>query len=170
LNQKILIIHLLPGVLNTEYWDIDRSTGTTNGVIKLPYINPSNGTHWTLGSDPCQYCVVAVAQPYVPSSSYWYFVNGASNNGGYSNAQYIDWTNNGWIESPITSPFGTYSFGFFFNVILASNDFTFTGKAQVDHSALKWKLKAGNDYEVVDLQYSRNGRNFIKLVFKECKK
>jgi hypothetical protein len=155
----------ITGVLTTEYWDIDRSSGTTNGVIKLPYIVPTNVNDWTTGQ-PCPYCVVAIAEPYQPSTNYWYFVNGASNNSGYSPPQYTDWNTAAWIESPITSPFGTYSFGFFFNVILAANDFTFTGKAQGADALLQWKLEQGNDYTVVELQHSRDGRDFKRLIAK----
>jgi hypothetical protein len=156
----------ITGVLTTEYWDIDRSTGTTDGIIKLPYLVPTDTTHWSTGLQPCDYCVVAIAEPYQPSSNYWYFVNGASNNSGYSNSQYTDWNTPAWIESPLTSPFGTYSFGFFFNVILPVTDFTFTGKAQGADALLQWTLSQGNDYKVVELQHSRNGRDFTRLITK----
>jgi hypothetical protein len=156
----------ITGVLTTEYWDIDRSTGTTNGVIKLPYLVPTDTTHWSTGFQPCQYCVVAIAEPYQPSSDFWYFVNGASNNSGYTPPQYTDWFTPAWIESPLTSPFGTYSFGFFFNVILPVTDFTFTGKAQGADAVLQWTLSQGNDYQVVELQHSRDGRDFTRLITK----
>jgi hypothetical protein len=155
----------ITGVLFTEYWNIDRSSGSTNGVIKLPYIPPTNYNDWTTGQ-PCPYCVVAIAEPYQPSSNYWYFVNGASNNSGYSPPQYNDWNTAAWIESPITAPFGTYSFGFYFNVILPVTDFTFTGKAQGADAVLQWTLEEGNDYQVVELQHSRNGRDFTRLITK----
>lgn len=153
----------LTGILTTEHWQIDRTSGTADAVIKLPYINPGTASHWTDNTAPCTNCNVAIVTPFAPSD-YWYFTNGTNFNVGFSPDENRLYTNNGIIFSKPMSAFGDFTFGYGYPVILPVQLLTFEGNLVNGDAKLDWSITNDKDLAGFELEYSRDGQRFNKLV------
>ncbi len=152
------------GLVNTEYWQIDRSTAGTPSParIKLNYINPGTGfPNWSL-IDPCATCNVAVV--HLGASNYWDFTGLP---GSFSNfAPYIEArsaASNGPVYSKIWNTFSPFGIGYDYQEVLPVQLLQFDGRLVNTDGSLNWKIANAKELGGFELQYSKNGAQFNKL-------
>lgn len=153
----------LAGILTTEHWQVDRTAGNADAVIKLPYINPDKNTHWTDDLSPCSSCNVAVVTPFAVYSDYWYFTNGTTSTGGFATDESRYYASSGSVSSKLMSAFGDFTFGYAYSMILPVKLLAFNGQVVNGDGKLTWTINDAKDLNGFELEYSEDGRRFSKL-------
>ncbi|MES2646344.1 MAG: T9SS type A sorting domain-containing protein [Bacteroidota bacterium] len=150
---------------NNEYWQVNRTSGSTSAVIKLNYENPGSGTANWMSMNPCSGCHVAVAQYQVSGTGYWdHTGNFESLNPAIPQTRLH--TSNGPVYSAplnsfsLASPFTAAAS---FNIILPVKLLYFNGKQEGKNALLQWKIEDSKDLAGFEIQHSRDGRNFSLL-------
>jgi hypothetical protein len=154
-------------ILNTEYWPITRSLGSSDAIVKLDYINPNNDAHWTAtGPSGCTNCNVAVVKTFASASNYWHFTD-YGGMGGFDTflPETRFWQNDGLIWSKLINDFDGYNFtfGFDYNTILPLRLLSFNGKLVNEDAHLVWSLADYKDLAGFDLEHSTDGSTFKKI-------
>ncbi|HSR37666.1 MAG TPA: T9SS type A sorting domain-containing protein, partial [Phnomibacter sp.] len=180
-NPTALAPRTMLGILNTEYWDISRTSGTADAIVKLNYINPNNNNHWA-DAGPCFDCNVAIAktyptpppQPPAPPGTpppTWYFTNYINTSSGFNmTLPETRWNgDNGLIWSKLLDNFGLFTFAYDYNVVLGHpqlpvvklNAFnaTLVGK----NGELDWNIAGVSNLESVVLEHSTDGVQYSRL-------
>jgi hypothetical protein len=161
----------LVGVLGTEYWSMSSGANTCPGTasIGLPYINPNNDAHWypNISGSPstCFTCNVGVVKSYNPT---WYLTDYPSLGTGFSSSrpEYRYWQDQGiiWSKDAVDCQANPYfSFGFTYNIILPVQLLTFDATLQGADALLKWTIADNKDVQVIEVEYSADGRNFRRI-------
>jgi transcriptional antiterminator Rof (Rho-off) len=164
------------GILNTEYWTINRTGGTADAIVKLGYINPNINDHWD-DVEPCWYCNVAIAKTYeaqppatgpLPPPT-WYFTNYTNNNSGFNTSlpEVRFWADNGLIWTKLLNTFGNFTFGYHYPIVLGVQDqlnlISFNAALQGRDALLAWTIEGLSQAQQFELEYSSNGTTFFRL-------
>jgi hypothetical protein len=157
---------VLTGVINNEYWQIDRSGNATNGLVTLPYnTTPGNGwrdVNYNLLA-PCAECGVGIVRLNEPSSN-WDFTDNAGNLSRFTNPPELRQSSvSGDIISKLVSSFGKFTFGFGYSIILPVQLLSFDGRASGADAQLTWQVASNKDLAAFQLQHSSDGRNFSQV-------
>lgn len=159
------------GILNTEYWQIDRTSGAANAIVKLEYISPTtaNNGHWTSVA-PDYYSNVAITKAFEQSADTWYFTNYLNTSSGF-NMTLPETRNNrdtGWLWSKLITSFSPFTFGFDLPAVLGHPSifkivaFEANMSGQQD-AMISWKVENVSQVKMMELQYSADGIQFNKL-------
>jgi hypothetical protein len=180
-NPTALAPRTMLGILNTEYWDISRTGGTSDAIVKLNYINPNNAGHWA-DAGPCFDCNVAIAKTYptppppppappgTPPPT-WYFTNYINTSSGFNmTLPETRWNgDNGLIWSKLLDNFGLFTFAYDYNVVLGQTQLpvvklnSFNAKLAGRNGELDWNIAGISNLESVVLEHSTDGVQFSKL-------
>jgi hypothetical protein len=180
-NPTALAPRTMLGILNTEYWDISRTSGTADAIVKLNYINPNNAGHWA-DAGPCFDCNVAIAKTYTPPPPpppappgtpppTWYFTNYTNTSSGFNmTLPETRWhADNGLIWSKLLDNFGLFTFAYDYNVVLGQPQLpvvklsSFNAKLVGRNGELDWNIAGITNLESVVLEHSTDGILFSKL-------
>jgi hypothetical protein len=180
-NPTALTPRTMLGILNSEYWDISRTSGTADAIVKLNYINPNNSTHWN-DAGPCATCNVAIAKTYTtppppppapPATPppTWYFTNYTNTSTGFNmTLPETRWhADNGLIWSKLLDNFGLFTFAYDYNVVLGQTQLpvvklnSFNAKLVGRNGELDWNIAGITNLESVVLEHSTDGIQFSKL-------
>jgi hypothetical protein len=163
-NNSVLLSSIT-SLENNEYWNVNRTSGSTGAVVKLNYEYPGSGSANWVPVNPCADCNVAVAQYQVSGSGYWDLTTNISNLGtmlpksrvkGSNGPLYSAQLSNFSLSQPLTA--AAYYF-----VVLPVNLLSFTGQLLGADGKLEWNLADFKDLESFDLEYSRDGHMYDKL-------
>lgn len=158
----------LLGIVNTEYWQLDRNAGTTTGKVTLPYVDPT-GSNWrdltASPISPCATCKVSVINRSATAGSGTWDFSGAA--GSFSAAgtppEYRLYSDAGDIISQEFTGFGPFTNGFWYNITLPLQLLQFDGRLVNKDGRLEWKITAASDLTAFELQHSVDGRHYNKL-------
>lgn len=161
----------LMGIVNTEYWQFDKTTGDISGKVIIDYKNPGSGKwrgpNGTTGVDPCANCNVAVVKRNNTSGNgVWDFtsVSGVFASSPASLPEYRWYQNDGRISSSVVSSFSPFTIGFSYNVVLGNSQsarlLEFSGTVLNGDGLLNWTMdRTGETIEFM-LQHSLDGIQF----------
>jgi hypothetical protein len=180
-NPTALTPRTMLGILNSEYWDISRTSGTADAIVKLNYINPNNSTHWA-DAGPCATCNVAISKTYTPPPPpppappatpppTWYFTNYTNTSSGFNmTLPETRWhADSGLIWSKLLDNFGLFTFAFDYNVVLGQPQLpvvklnSFNAKLVARNGELDWNITGVSNVESVVLEHSTDGAQFTRL-------
>jgi hypothetical protein len=121
---------------------------------------------WTDNLSPCSICNVAIVKPFASFSDYWYFTNGSNFSSGFSSSlpEYRYYLDNGIIYSKPLSTFGSFTFGYAYNVILPIKLLSFDGKLINGSANLDWTIDDAKDLAGFELEYSDDGVSYGHLI------
>ncbi|CAN5384728.1 hypothetical protein BH10BAC3_BH10BAC3_09810 [soil metagenome] len=150
---------------NNEYWEINRTAGSTGAVVKLNYKNPGSGTANWMPVDPCAACSVGVAQYSKAGTGYWDFTKTPSGFDPVIPETRLN-TSDGPLYSAQVSSFSLakpFTAAAYYDIILPVQLLGFTGKLQEKDGRLEWRVASSNELAGFELQHSNAGRSFSKL-------
>jgi hypothetical protein len=157
------------GVLNTEYWQIDRTGGTGQARVKLFYITPSASNHWTITEPPGYNFAVAVVKETTSAlGPIWYFtdVYSVEQHAGFDGElpEAVSWTYypvpGVGVYSKFMNEFSPFTFGYAFFRVLPVKLRSFTGMLQDKQGLLLWTVADNNEVEGFDVEHGTDGQNF----------
>lgn len=157
----------LVGIVNKEYWQLDRNVGSSTGTVVLPYTDPGSN-NWRDASgnivSPCSDCYVSVVKRSASSGSgNWDFTGpGIFSTTGNPPESRL-YTDNGNVISKELSSFSPFTLGYVYNVVLPVRLLHFTGQLVNDDGKFDWEIADSDDLAFFELQVSSNGRDFIAL-------
>jgi hypothetical protein len=161
----------LMGIVNTEYWQFDKTTGDISGKVIIDYKNPGSG-NWrgpngTMGIDPCTNCNVAVVKRNNTSGNgVWDFtsVSGVFASSPANLPEYRWFQNNGRITSSVVNTFSPFTIGFSYNVVLGNSQpariLEFSGTLTDGDGLLNWTIDRTSETVEFVLQHSLDGIRF----------
>jgi hypothetical protein len=157
------------GVLNTEYWQIDRISGNVPARVKLFYITPTASNHWTITQPPDNNFAVAVVKENTgPLGSLWYFtdVHSVDQHAGFDAElpESVPWTYypapGAGVYSKFLNDFSPFTFGYAFFRILPVKLKSFTGMLHDKQGLLLWTVADNHEVEGFDVEHGTNGATF----------
>jgi hypothetical protein len=163
----------LLGIVNTEYWMLDRKAGATEGRVILNYTNPG-ANNWRMADgtpiSPCTDCNVAVVkQSMVGPNGLWNFpdLTDSGNFAGATNPpEFRSYLETGEIISKNISNFSPFTIGFAFNTVLGVlpvHLLHFNAVWQGSNAQLSWSIDSDADLKTFIVLHSRDGRRFDSL-------
>ncbi len=159
---------VLLGIVNIEYWQLDRNTGTTTGKVTLPYVDPT-GTNWRdvtgAPTSPNYNTNVAVIKRSTNSGAgTWDFTSTPGNFSSSSTPpEYRAYNDAGDIISREVTTFGPFTNGFAFTTILPVQLLQFDGRLVNGDGRLAWKVATTKDLKSFELEHSADGLHYVKL-------
>ncbi|HSK11624.1 MAG TPA: PKD-like domain-containing protein, partial [Phnomibacter sp.] len=159
----------LAGIINKEYWDVDRREGA-NARVTLRYINPNNDGDWTATGPGGTINNVAVVKLYdclnaenQPVQN-WNFTDGCNGIGGnFGPGEAIIWyfTPDGEpVTSLVVDQFSPFGFGHADWTVLPIRLITFTGEARQGNGFLRWTVADNTEVKYFVVEHGTDGRNF----------
>ncbi len=152
----------LAGIVNTEYWQLDRNNGTTTGKVTLPYVDPT-GSNWRdVTSAPvsvCSSCAVSVVgRSNSSGSGNWDFSGLAGSfSAATSPPEYRAYSDAGDIISQEFSSFGPFNNGFWLNNVLPVRLIRFDASLINNDGKLEWTVANAEGLSGFELQHSSDG-------------
>ncbi len=163
-DNSNLLGALLMGIQNNEYWQMERSTSGSPSParIKINYVNGGTGIPYWTPLDPCSNCNVAVT--HLNSTHYWEFTS-SSGNFNTSTPEARIYTSNGPLYSTLWDnfSFGSFGVGYADNIVLPVVLLTFDASLKNSDALLHWTIANDKDLSSFEVQYSKDGSNFISL-------
>ncbi len=159
---------MLLGIVNTEYWQLDRNAGTTTGLVTIPYTDPT-GSNWRdvtgAATSPCWNCNVAVVKRSANSGAgIWDFTSTAGNFSTFSTPpEYRAYNDAGDMITREVSAFGPFTSGLAYTNILPLKLEQFNGRLENTGARLDWKITSVQGLTSFEVQHSTDGRNYSKL-------
>ncbi len=157
---------ILLGIVNSEYWQLDRNAGTTTGLVTIPYADPSNWRNVNaLATSPNYACNVAIVKRSANSGTgTWDFTSTAGNFSTFSTPpEYRAYTDAGDIISREVTSFGPFTNGFGFTFLLPVRLQEFTGILENNNARLDWEISSVQDLVGFELQHSTDNLVYSKL-------
>ncbi len=158
LDNSAPFLNSLIGLVNTEYWRLDRAAGSDKARVRLNYLNPNAG-NWT-PLDPDITSNVAVAR-YNTAGPYWGFANTSGNySSNPASPEYRFYTDNGPVYSEELTAFGPFTIGFGSTYVLPIKLLSFDGRLANGSGLLHWEISTATGLAGFDIQHSTDGKNF----------
>jgi len=158
---------IIKGIRESEYWNVDRTTGSTQGRIVLPYnYLPGNTWKWIDGSNvtPNLIARVAVVRGSGPNWNFTDPLNSAfSTEGSEPEGRLVN--TDGDISSRHIDAFSPFTFGWGLNqvLILPLKLLGFTAKATGPDVLLQWQFADAKDLAYTTIEHSTDGQRFGPL-------